>query len=126
MIADNSAAYAQLYYAVPHSGCVLTLINQRLSPAEQAVQLATAAPRLVLGVGRAVVGDHGNPVARGGPIGDPACDTADLTIELGERRGGSVVGDDGRAPWCGECRSRDQLVQKAHARSPGLSSNRSR
>ncbi|OBG87036.1 AMP-dependent synthetase, partial [Mycobacterium sp. E802] len=49
VIADNSAAYAQLYYAVPHSGCVLTLINQRLSPAEQAVQLATAAPRLVLG-----------------------------------------------------------------------------
>ncbi|OMB95818.1 hypothetical protein A5733_01440 [Mycobacterium sp. NS-7484] len=46
VIADNSAAYAQLYYAVPHSGRVLTLINQRLSPAEQAVQLATAAPRI--------------------------------------------------------------------------------
>ncbi|NKZ10345.1 long-chain fatty acid--CoA ligase [Mycolicibacterium septicum DSM 44393] len=49
VVADNSAAYAQLYYAVPRSGRVLTLINQRLSPAEQAAQLSTAAPSLLLG-----------------------------------------------------------------------------
>ncbi|WP_454790477.1 AMP-binding protein [Mycolicibacterium lutetiense] len=49
VVADNSAAYAQLYYAVPRSGRVLTLINQRLSPTEQAAQLATAAPSLLLG-----------------------------------------------------------------------------
>ncbi len=49
VVADNSAAYAQLYYAVPRCGRVLTLINQRLSPAEQAAQLATAAPALLLG-----------------------------------------------------------------------------
>lgn len=49
VVADNSAAYAQLYYAVPRSGRVLTLINQRLSPAEQAAQLATAGPTLLLG-----------------------------------------------------------------------------
>ncbi|MDH6194362.1 acyl-CoA synthetase (AMP-forming)/AMP-acid ligase II [Mycobacterium frederiksbergense] len=49
VVADNSAAYAQLYYAVPRSGRVLTLINQRLSPAEQAVQLAAARPTLLLG-----------------------------------------------------------------------------
>lgn len=49
VVADNSAAYAQLYYAVPRSGRVLTLINQRLGPSEQAAQLATAAPALLLG-----------------------------------------------------------------------------
>ncbi|CRZ14073.1 AMP-binding protein [Mycolicibacterium neworleansense] len=49
VVADNGAAYAQLYYGVPRSGRVLTLINQRLSPAEQAAQLATAAPALLLG-----------------------------------------------------------------------------
>ncbi|MBU9765326.1 long-chain fatty acid--CoA ligase [Mycobacterium sp. TNTM28] len=49
VIADNGAAYAQLYYGVPRSGRVLTLINQRLRPAEQAAQLATADPALVLG-----------------------------------------------------------------------------
>jgi acyl-CoA synthetase (AMP-forming)/AMP-acid ligase II len=49
VVADNSAAYAQLYYAVPRSGRVLTLINQRLSPAEQASQLAGAGPTLLLG-----------------------------------------------------------------------------
>ena len=49
VVADNSTAYAQLYYAVPRSGRVLTLINQRLSPAEQAAQLVTAAPSLLLG-----------------------------------------------------------------------------
>ena len=49
VVADNSAAYAQLYYGVPRSGRVLTLINQRLSPTEQAAQLATARPTLLLG-----------------------------------------------------------------------------
>lgn len=49
VVADNSAAYAQLYYGVPRSGRVLTLINQRLRPAEQAAQLATAGPTLLLG-----------------------------------------------------------------------------
>ncbi|MUL85408.1 MULTISPECIES: AMP-binding protein [unclassified Mycolicibacterium] len=49
VVADNSAAYAQLYYAVPRSGRVLTLINQRLSPSEQAAQLATAGPTLLVG-----------------------------------------------------------------------------
>ncbi|OBI66174.1 AMP-dependent synthetase [Mycolicibacterium fortuitum] len=49
VVADNSAAYAQLYYGVPRSGRILTLINQRLSPAEQAAQLETAAPAMLLG-----------------------------------------------------------------------------
>lgn len=49
VIADNSLAYAVLYYAVPLAGRVLTLINQRLGAAEQAAQLATARPALVLG-----------------------------------------------------------------------------
>lgn len=49
VVADNSAAYAQLYYAVPRTGRVLTLINQRLGPAEQAAQLTTASPTLLLG-----------------------------------------------------------------------------
>ncbi|MHC9295846.1 AMP-binding protein [Mycobacterium sp. LTG2003] len=49
VIADNGAAYAQLYYGVPRSGRVLTLINHRLSPAEQVAQLDTTRPALVLG-----------------------------------------------------------------------------
>ena len=49
VIADNSADYAVLYYAVPRSGRVLTLINQRLNPAEQAAQLDVARPALILG-----------------------------------------------------------------------------
>lgn len=49
VVADNGSAYAQLYYGVPRSGRVLTLINQRLSPGEQAAQLADAAPTLLLG-----------------------------------------------------------------------------
>jgi acyl-CoA synthetase (AMP-forming)/AMP-acid ligase II len=52
VIADNSAAYALLYYAVPRSGRILTLINQRLSPGEQAAQLATAQPTMVIGDAR--------------------------------------------------------------------------
>lgn len=49
VIADNSVAYALLYYAVPRSGRLLTLINQRLGPAEQTTQLAATRPALVTG-----------------------------------------------------------------------------
>ena len=49
VIADNSPEYARLYYAVPRSGRVLVLINQRLAVAEQRAQLHTAAPTLILG-----------------------------------------------------------------------------
>jgi acyl-CoA synthetase (AMP-forming)/AMP-acid ligase II len=52
VIADNSASYARLYYAVPRCGRILVLINQRLSPSEQAAQLATAEPTVVLGDAR--------------------------------------------------------------------------
>ena len=34
VVADNSLAYAQCYYAVPRAGRVLTLVNQRLDPGE--------------------------------------------------------------------------------------------
>ncbi len=49
VVADNSADYAAAYYGVPRSGRVLTLINQRLTPAEQAAQLSTVRPTVVLG-----------------------------------------------------------------------------
>ncbi|WP_255413033.1 class I adenylate-forming enzyme family protein [Mycobacterium hubeiense] len=49
VIADNSVAYAHLYYGVPRSGRVLVLINQRLSPGEQAAQLASTGPAIVVG-----------------------------------------------------------------------------
>jgi acyl-CoA synthetase (AMP-forming)/AMP-acid ligase II len=49
VIADNSLDYARLYYGVPRAGRILMLINQRLAPAEQLVQLDAAAPTLVLG-----------------------------------------------------------------------------
>jgi len=52
VIADNGPAYATLYYAAPRAGCILVLINQRLSADEHAAQLATAAPALVLGDAR--------------------------------------------------------------------------
>lgn len=52
VIADNGPDYATLYYAVPRAGCILVLINQRLSADEHVAQLATAAPTLVLGDGR--------------------------------------------------------------------------
>ncbi|WP_036435948.1 AMP-binding protein [Mycobacterium sp. URHB0044] len=52
VIADNSAAYALLYYAVPRSGRILALINQRLSPGEQAAQLASAQPTVLFGDAR--------------------------------------------------------------------------
>ncbi|HTM85098.1 MAG TPA: AMP-binding protein [Mycobacterium sp.] len=59
VVADNSAAYAALYYGVPRSGRVLTLINQRLSPAEQAAQLDAACPTLLLGDARYLSALHG-------------------------------------------------------------------
>lgn len=49
VVADNSLAFAQCYYAVPRAGRVLTIVNQRLGPAEQAVQVALAEPTLLLG-----------------------------------------------------------------------------
>lgn len=52
VIADNGLPYAQLYYAVPRCGRILTLINQRLSPGEQISQLTAAAPTLMLGDAR--------------------------------------------------------------------------
>lgn len=52
VLADNGADYARLYYAVPRSGRVLTLINQRLSVHEHIDQLQRAAPALVLGDAR--------------------------------------------------------------------------
>jgi acyl-CoA synthetase (AMP-forming)/AMP-acid ligase II len=48
VIADNSAAYARLYYGVPRAGRILTLINQRLRPAEQYAQLALTEPSVVV------------------------------------------------------------------------------
>jgi acyl-CoA synthetase (AMP-forming)/AMP-acid ligase II len=52
VIADNSPEYAALYYAVPRSGRILLLINQRLSAVEQAAQLAATDPALVIGDAR--------------------------------------------------------------------------
>ena len=49
IVADNSLAYAQCYYAVPRAGRVLTLVNQRLAPGEQAAQVAAAEPALLVG-----------------------------------------------------------------------------
>ena len=49
VIADNSPDYARLYYAVPRSGRILVLINQRLAAAEQRAQLDTVGPALMLG-----------------------------------------------------------------------------
>ncbi|WP_193048577.1 AMP-binding protein [Mycolicibacterium baixiangningiae] len=49
VVADNSAAYARLYYGVPRAGRILTLINQRLRAAEQYAQLAVTRPTVVVG-----------------------------------------------------------------------------
>ncbi|KUI35775.1 AMP-binding protein [Mycobacterium sp. GA-2829] len=49
VVADNSTAYARLYYGVPRAGRVLVLVNQRLKAAEQYAQLATTAPTVVVG-----------------------------------------------------------------------------
>ncbi|WP_395307453.1 AMP-binding protein [Mycobacterium sp. AMU20-3851] len=52
VLADNSADYARLYYGVPRSGRILTMINQRLSVHEHIDQVRRAAPSLVLGDAR--------------------------------------------------------------------------
>lgn len=49
VVADNSTAYARLYYGVPRAGRILTLINQRLRADEQYAQLALTRPTVVLG-----------------------------------------------------------------------------
>ncbi|TFV57347.1 AMP-dependent synthetase [Mycobacterium sp. PS03-16] len=49
IVGDNSVAYAVLYYGVPRAGRILTLINQRLAPAEQQAQLALTHPTVVVG-----------------------------------------------------------------------------
>lgn len=49
VIADNGLDYARLYYGVPRAGRILTMINQRLSPAEQAAQLAFVEPTVLVG-----------------------------------------------------------------------------
>lgn len=49
VIADNSADYARLYYAVPAAGRVLVPINQRLNPAEHTALLAATRPTVTVG-----------------------------------------------------------------------------
>jgi acyl-CoA synthetase (AMP-forming)/AMP-acid ligase II len=49
VVADNSTAYARLYYGVPRAGRILTMINQRLRTAEQYAQLAITRPTVVVG-----------------------------------------------------------------------------
>ncbi|WP_422746604.1 AMP-binding protein [Mycobacterium sp. WMMD1722] len=48
VIGDNSLAYAQLYYGVPRARRLLTLINQRLDPAEQLAQLLRTEPAVLV------------------------------------------------------------------------------
>jgi len=52
IVADNGLPYVQLYYAAPRSGRILALVNQRLSPAEQAAVIAASEPRILLGDSR--------------------------------------------------------------------------
>jgi acyl-CoA synthetase (AMP-forming)/AMP-acid ligase II len=52
VVADNGLAYLQLYYAVPRAGRILALVNQRLSPAEQAAVIAASEPRILVGDAR--------------------------------------------------------------------------
>ena len=52
VLADNSADYAALYYAVPRSGRVLTMINQRLSADEHRDQLRRAQASILVGDAR--------------------------------------------------------------------------
>jgi acyl-CoA synthetase (AMP-forming)/AMP-acid ligase II len=49
MVADNCEAWVECYYGVPRAGLVLTPINQRLTPAEQADLLALAEPTVLIG-----------------------------------------------------------------------------
>jgi acyl-CoA synthetase (AMP-forming)/AMP-acid ligase II len=52
VLADNSADYARLYYAVPRAGRILTMVNQRLNVHEHLDQLDRIQPSLVLGDSR--------------------------------------------------------------------------
>jgi len=52
VVADNGTSYARLYYGVPRSGRILTLVNQRLSAPEQTGQLAVAEPTILVGDAR--------------------------------------------------------------------------
>lgn len=49
IVADSGLAYVQLYYAAPRCGRILSLINQRLSPAEQLAVLCASEPRILVG-----------------------------------------------------------------------------
>jgi acyl-CoA synthetase (AMP-forming)/AMP-acid ligase II len=49
VVADNSGAWLEAYYGVPRAGMVLTPLNQRLTPEEQADLLAAAGPTVLLG-----------------------------------------------------------------------------
>ena len=49
IVADSGLAYVQLYYAAPRCGRILSLINQRLSPAEQLAALTASEPRILVG-----------------------------------------------------------------------------
>ncbi|MCU1373162.1 MAG: acyl-CoA synthetase (AMP-forming)/AMP-acid ligase [Actinomycetia bacterium] len=49
VVADNCAAWVECYYGVPRAGMVLTPINQRLTPTEQADLLAQAEPTVLIG-----------------------------------------------------------------------------
>jgi acyl-CoA synthetase (AMP-forming)/AMP-acid ligase II len=52
VIADNGVDYARLYYAIPRSGAVLALVNQRLSTSEQTSLLAAIEPAMIVGDAR--------------------------------------------------------------------------
>lgn len=49
VVADNCGAWLEAYYGVPRAGMVLTPLNQRLTPQEQADLLAAAGPTVLLG-----------------------------------------------------------------------------
>ena len=49
VVADNGMPWVECYYGVPRAGCVLTPLNQRLAPAEQAALLAASGARVLLG-----------------------------------------------------------------------------
>ena len=49
VVADNCGAWVECYYGVPRAGMVLTPLNQRLTPGEQAVLLAAAEPTVLIG-----------------------------------------------------------------------------
>lgn len=49
VVADNCPAWLDCYYGVPRAGMVLTPLNQRLGPGEQADLLAVAEPTVLIG-----------------------------------------------------------------------------